>query len=835
MKHSQKEPREIDTITDEDLNLEIVNEIVGTPAEDLEEPPTSLEAVPLEKDSRDRLNRKLANRNISASLEDEVEEELDKKRQASRTRFRLTWPTRRQLLRSLPFLAVIILGIVLRFWGLGDKPLHHDESLHAYYSLQLMHDMENWLACFQGSRACYHYDPLIHGPFQFHGIALVYKVSQWLGAFDNGVNTTTVRILAAILGSALVGLPYFLRDRLGMVGAWLACFLLAVSPGMVYFSRFAREDIYMAFFTLLLVVCAAGYLRQRKAGWLVGAAIALSLSYATKEATFLTIAIFGSFFGALLVWELGKKWRAFQVSMIGPDGTKKASVFYTSAPIALLIYWLCLVPLAIVFLYLLKALATYINDPKNTDAASTFVLQLETVTLIALPLLGVLLGFQVMRLLVREARGKLPGQRVGGLAQRVDPVAQPLLSMIVNMPWTHWFFALLAGWTVFLLLFSVLFSYLPYGLADGIWQGLYYWVQQIAVARGDQPWYYYLLLIPLYEQVGVVFGLVGLVRCLLRPTRFRLFLVYWFGGNLFIYSWASEKMPWMMIHLTLPLLLLAAIGLEPAVSALLQLIVRAKKSANVSVGAAGPPAGLPTRRRPGVLAGAALTVLAVLAVLAALLLLLPTLQNMYQVTYVHPADGPHEMMVYVQTTTDINTMMAKIDELDQKLYHGKHQLSIGLMDNGTWPMLWYVRDYPNVCHPYPGACPKTAQKVQVIVAGQEEIGNAYLTYASAAAGQQPAFLYKEYRLRSWWDEGYKPPPTCVVTAQNPCVGQQTWGGVGLGLWLSYGDSPPPNAHFDPGRAASNIWQWWWQRKAIGSTGGVYVAGLFIRNELGVTP
>ena len=74
---------------------------------------------------------------------------------------------------------------------------------------------------------------------------------------------------------------------------------------MVYFSRFAREDIYMACFTLLLVVSVARYVRDRKMRWLVLAALAFAFSYATKEATFLTIAVFGSFIGALVVWELG--------------------------------------------------------------------------------------------------------------------------------------------------------------------------------------------------------------------------------------------------------------------------------------------------------------------------------------------------------------------------------------------------------------------------------------------------------------------------------------------------------------------------------------------------
>ena len=56
-------------------------------------------------------------------------------------------PSREQLLRWAPFWGIILLGAILRFWGLGDKPLHHDESLHAYYSWQLMLNMQHWTWC----------------------------------------------------------------------------------------------------------------------------------------------------------------------------------------------------------------------------------------------------------------------------------------------------------------------------------------------------------------------------------------------------------------------------------------------------------------------------------------------------------------------------------------------------------------------------------------------------------------------------------------------------------------------------------------------------------------
>jgi len=106
--------------------------------------------------------------------------------------------------------------------------------------------------------------------------------------------------------------------------------------------------------------------------------------------------------------------------------------------------------------------------------------------------------------------------------------------------------------------------------------------------------------------------------------------------------------------------------------------------------------GLPKSRK-GVFARGTVLAGAVLAVL----LLLPTLQNMYQVSYVHAADGPHEMMVYVQTTTDVNIVMARIDALDQKLNGGKHTLAIGVTDDATWPFAWYLRDLYECLFPVP--------------------------------------------------------------------------------------------------------------------------------------
>ncbi len=747
-------------------------------------------------------------------------------------RRRFSPPTREQLLTWIPFWGVILLGAILRFWALGDKPLHHDESLHAYYSLGLMHNMEHWLWCVnpppQGY-SCYIYTPLLHGPFQFHFIALVYKISQLLGAPDNGVNTTTVRILAATLGTAIVALPFFLRDYLGKVGAWLACFLLAVSPSMVYFSRFAREDIYMAFFTLVMVVGVARYVHTHKMRWLVIAAAGFAFSYATKEATFLTVLVFGSFLGALIAWELGLKVPLR--SRINREPSFVALLPKTFAPVTLLAY-IVIAGVAAKFLFAwIKSISLYITNPNNVTAANNYVQGLKDNTVAIVPVVGLLLGAFVLVLLYREMKGKVAVPERRGLAKHVDPQRQPLLDAILTMPWTHWFFALLCAWTIFLVLFTVMFTNVRGGIGDGIWQGLYYWLQQQQVARGNQPWYYYLMLIPLYEQIGVVFGLIGIVRSIVQPTRFRLFLVYWFVGNLVLYSWAAEKMPWLMIHITLPMLLLAAVGLEPAVVTCISFVrnlfarsasQREQVSSNENN---GYEHGFP-QARPKV--GVFATCISFVGVIMAALLLLPTLHNMYEVAYVHPADGPHEMMVYVQTTTDVNTVMSKVDALDQKMFGGKHQMLIGLTSDATWPYAWYVRDYPNVCFDYPSGCPGW-KNVPVIIAGGDNPYAVEQQYGGTV-NKPGSYAYHEYKMRTWWDEGYK-PPVCVPSSTNDCTGQPTWGGVGVGFWLSYGDNPPANAKFNLGLAAQHIWQWWWQRRAIGDTGGAYDMVLFIRNDL----
>src|SRR3990170_4777751 len=198
-------------------------------------------------------------------------------------RLSLNWET-------VAYTALFAAAFGFRFWDLGSRALHHDESLHGYYS---------WVLYTSGS---YAHNPLMHGPFQFLGTALVFFLA-------GGASDYTVRILPALFGTALVGLPLLFRSHLGRGGALAAAALIAFSPTLLYYSRFAREDIYIAVFTLGLVICLWRYVAEEKSRYLYLAAGLLGLSFATKENAYITTGILLVFLNLWVASDLARQTR----------------------------------------------------------------------------------------------------------------------------------------------------------------------------------------------------------------------------------------------------------------------------------------------------------------------------------------------------------------------------------------------------------------------------------------------------------------------------------------------------------------------------------------------
>ena len=177
------------------------------------------------------------------------------------------------------YLAIFLLAVASRFWDLGARAMSHDESLHALYSYYL----------YNGSG--YVHNPMMHGPFLFHANALIY--------FLFGDTDFTARIVPAIFGVIMVMSPLLLRRWLGRVGAVIAAILLLISPSILYYSRYIRNDIYIAVWTVLLIAALFHFVRSRKPGWFYVGAAVLMFSLATKENAY----IFG-FIGLLFIVEV---------------------------------------------------------------------------------------------------------------------------------------------------------------------------------------------------------------------------------------------------------------------------------------------------------------------------------------------------------------------------------------------------------------------------------------------------------------------------------------------------------------------------------------------------
>ena len=98
-----------------------------------------------------------------------------------------------------------------------------------------------------------------------------------------------------LFGAVLVLVPLILKPRIGQFGSLACAILLAFSPSLIYYSRFARNDIFMAVFTLALVGVMWRYIDERKNRWLyVGAAI-IALGFTTKETQYIVIAVLGAY------------------------------------------------------------------------------------------------------------------------------------------------------------------------------------------------------------------------------------------------------------------------------------------------------------------------------------------------------------------------------------------------------------------------------------------------------------------------------------------------------------------------------------------------------------
>ena len=180
--------------------------------------------------------------------------------------------------------AILLVAAVLRFYDLTLVPLHHDEGVNGNFLVRLVRE------------GYYHYDPAnYHGPNLYYFAALWPWLLRVLGgqnAQNNyGLTTFAIRCVPALFGLATVGLVFTLRRNLGTIATLSAAFLLAISPGAVYLSRYFIHETLFVFFTLGLVVALLRYFETARLLYLILAAVSTALLFATKETAVISVAV----------------------------------------------------------------------------------------------------------------------------------------------------------------------------------------------------------------------------------------------------------------------------------------------------------------------------------------------------------------------------------------------------------------------------------------------------------------------------------------------------------------------------------------------------------------
>ncbi|MEZ5307854.1 MAG: hypothetical protein R2684_11985 [Pyrinomonadaceae bacterium] len=142
---------------------------------------------------------------------------------------------------------ILFIAGFLRFFWIELKPLHHDEGVNGHFLTNLFRN------------GVYHYDP-----GNYHGPDLYFLSLSFSKVF--GLNTTSVRFSVAIFGFLTVVLALYLKRFLGRTGTLATAFFLALSPGMVFISRYFIHEILFVFLSLSIVVAVLMFFYNEKLG-----------------------------------------------------------------------------------------------------------------------------------------------------------------------------------------------------------------------------------------------------------------------------------------------------------------------------------------------------------------------------------------------------------------------------------------------------------------------------------------------------------------------------------------------------------------------------------------
>lgn len=680
---------------------------------------------------------------------------------------------------------IILAAVISRFYNVGLRVMSHDEVNHVVPSYDL----------YIGRG--YSHDPVTHGPLQFHLLAASY--------FLFGDTDFTSRIPAALFSVATVIFVLFgFRRYLGRTGALLAGVFFLISPYMLFYGRYTRNEAFVGLFTVVLLYAVLRYLEKGKTATLYLYTITLSLYFCTKETSFIFAAEMLIFLALIFIKDITQKqWKVpsqrdlfilvtiFALLLIGialgtgvmdaksaataPDPTPDGIMTFGTPVNVLGLVSTISVALAAVALVAAVVLLITGLGWSNIRKIRSFDLLILNITLV----MPQLIAFPISLL----GWNPLDYSQPGLIRTSIVLLITVILAVAIGMFWKPalWLKNAAIFYAIFTIFYTTMFTN-GQGFFTGMVGSLGYWLSQQSVNRGTQPWFYYAALqIPMYEYLAA-FGsflalIIGISRGLFSsqpgiapfeqrestrtietggntapvknepsdesvlpieptveedPQRVPILtlLLYWSVLSLIAYSVAGEKMPWLTVHITLPMLLASGYSVGYLLDSLPGggwngktwiawlltpvFLISLSKTLNLVFGTDKPFAGMELYQlqttstflfsilaaglsgwgilkllagwQPrNIVKGVLVTFFAILAILTA--------RSAFQANYINYDTGK-EFLVYAHSARGPKDVLEIVEDISKRTTGGK-EIKVAYIGDALYPYWWYFRDYPN--------------------------------------------------------------------------------------------------------------------------------------------
>lgn len=634
-------------------------------------------------------------------------------------------------------LALIALAIFTRFIALDYRPIHHDESMFSYY------------AHYWSRTGSYDYQPILHGPL------MLYVTGAFLILF--GDSTISMRSATALLGIGIILLVLRLKRWLSNWAILAVMLFLIFSPGIMFYSRFFRFDVSFLFFSFVAALLMPGLVKKDASPWQLFYVVIVFITMLSMMENWGIVFICFSTFGilAMTVNILQQRHQSRKQKLVRlhyfatknlavgalcgiiiiallflfyaftAEGTLKvfsvAKFLTLKSPFWQYFAVLCLLTVLTAFFAWMRA--NIVLDTEANYLATRFWLHLSRhwailligiVTALALYILfftdffkfshkyfipnakffkklsGI---FKIYRDTFAYWYGQHQIHRIKGefhfylviLFLYELPALMIVIAGAIAHLWQkkwirHW---LIPGFFGFALILALALS--------GVKLKVDYWDKTFHMTS---KWHIFMLV------TWLLFGTVLTINYLLQQRRFFAMVWWWLLLSFPAYSYGGEKVPWLSIHITLPMILLAGLYIND--------FIQSQKFL----------------RRP------------VFWLVIFGLLVLWQARNSILLNFYYP-DCSRERMNYAQSLKDVKFIADQIEHLTT-LLGTKEKPKVIIRGEIVWLMRWYLRNYPNWTE-YENVNTTTAP---IVVENWTE--------AEKNQNLQQNYRVSRYSVRSWW-------------------------------------------------------------------------------------